>query len=64
MDYKERREMAEEIEKYLLQKECPTCDGETTMVKVEVWPNTGDIQTKWRCLNCLGLFAEIMKPVD
>ena len=66
MNHEDRREVRKEIEKHLSEKECPTCDAGTTMVKVEVWPNADElhIHTRWRCLNCLGIFTETLKPVE
>lgn len=44
----------------LAQKDCPMCQKECTMIKVSVPDDETSIK-KWRCLNCLDLFTEILK---
>ena len=65
MDSADKHDVREIIGRYISEKECPTCDAETTMIKVEVWPNAEGlyIPSRWRCLNCLEMFTETMKPV-
>ena len=71
MDYQEVKQIVREslhqmFEDFRVQKECPKCGIQTTMLKVWVDPLTDasawpESIPKWRCLNCLGLFTETLK---
>jgi len=64
-DYEVRRIAREAVEEAMPEKPCPNCKADTTFIKVEVYQE-GDspFLTKWRCLNCLGLFTEELKEEE
>ena len=54
---------------HLDDKDCPKCKASCTMVRVSVQPDNPKedeeaFVDKWRCLNCLGVFTEELKPVE
>lgn len=74
MEYQDVRQIVREtlhqaLEDFRAQKACPKCGTDTTMLKVYVEPPKDASEfaveiAKWRCLNCLGLFTEVMSPVN
>lgn len=59
-----REQLHHSLEEVVDQKKCPKCGFYVTMLKVHVEPSAevlAEIVTKWRCLNCLGLFTEEFK---
>jgi len=45
-------------------KNCPSCQKECTMLKFSVTDKEGEYANKWRCLNCLNVFTEILKEEE
>ena len=49
--------------KYFTLKYCPICKADITMIGFNYWPDGGESEDRFRCLNCLHLFTEKLEPV-
>ena len=48
---------------YFTLKHCPICKADITMIGFDYWPDEGESEDRFRCLNCLQLFTEKLEPV-
>lgn len=61
-DYLERKigwRVRDEINKLITEKDCPVCQADVTMIKIEFEPHDErDWETIWKCLICGTLWKE------